>query len=185
MHEDAYFKKDAQLYDKIAAIHDEKYELWIEQVLFSWQWWVGVLLTVVPWVLWLCFRKKESTYRLLLSGLFIVFISSWLDFIGISAGKWHYHYDVLPLLPSFTPWDFSVLPVLAMFLIQIKPKVHPFLKGIVYGAISAFAGEPIFIWLELYTPENWKTYYSFPIFVLIYLSAHWLSGRKHFAEIKE
>ncbi|EXX89725.1 hypothetical protein BG53_14715 [Paenibacillus darwinianus] len=185
MQNEKYLKKTAELYDKISSIHHDKYQLWVEQALFTWQWWLSVLLTVLPWVLWIIFRRKESAFRVLLSGFFVTIISSWLDFIGISLGTWHYNYDVLPLLPSFSPWDFSTLPVLAMFMIQIKPKVNPFLKGALYGVISAFIGEPFFSWLDLYTPEQWKPYYSFPVFVAIYLGAHWLSERKGFEKVAE
>ena len=35
--------------------------LCVEHVLFTWQWWVGVSLTIFPWILWLVFRKRECT----------------------------------------------------------------------------------------------------------------------------
>jgi xanthine/uracil permease len=137
-----------------------------------------VILTVVPWILWLFFRKKESTYRLLASGLIVMLISSWLDFVGIALGLWHYNFDVLPLLPSYLPWDFTLIPVIIMFLIQFKPRSNPFIKALIFAGGSAFIGEPFFESIKTYTPENWKYIYSFPFLFCIYLLGHFISCRE-------
>ncbi|MEW9673622.1 hypothetical protein [Ammoniphilus sp. 3BR4] len=51
----------------------------IQAFLFTWKWWVGLALLVVPWILWAIFRKKESSVRLLLAGFVIMVISTILD----------------------------------------------------------------------------------------------------------
>lgn len=130
-------------------------------------------------------RKRESTYRLLTAGFFIIIVCSWCDVLGTTLGKWHYNFDVIPMLPSYAPWDFTVPPVLAMSLIQYKPHIHPTIKAVIFGGVSAFGGEPIAKWLRIYDSHNWKHIhiYSFVIFVLIYLIAHFISSRKTFEEI--
>jgi len=46
-----YLKKSDQLYDLIEKTHDKKIDLWLENVVFTWHWWLGVALTVLPWML--------------------------------------------------------------------------------------------------------------------------------------
>lgn len=180
MHQKEYLTKADKLYDVIEKVHDKKINFWLENVLFTWQWWLGVSLTVVPWIVWILFRKKESTYRLLAAGFLAIIISTWLDFVGITLGLWHYNYDVLPLLPSYLPWDFTVFPVLIMFMIQYKPKINPYIKAFIFAGGSAFIGEPIFKWLHTYDPEHWKYIYSFPFLFAIYLASHFVSTRGEF-----
>lgn len=39
-----------------------------DDFLFTWQWWFGIALFIVPWIIWFILRNKESTGRLLLGG---------------------------------------------------------------------------------------------------------------------
>jgi hypothetical protein len=183
MSQKEYLKNANNLYDLIEKAHDEKLAFWYENVLFTWQWWLGVLLTIVPWILWFFFRKKESTYRLLASGFIVIIMSSWLDFVGIALGLWHYNYDVLPFLPSYLPWDFTLIPVIIMSLIQIKPDSNPYIKALIFAGGSAFIGEPLFKSIKTYNPENWKSIYSFPLLFCIYLLGHYISSRDSFDKI--
>lgn len=173
-----------KLYDLIEEVHHKILQFWSHHVLFSWQWWLGVGLTIIPWLLWFIFRKKESTFRLLTAGLFAILISSWLDFVGIAFGLWHYNYDVLPFLPSYLPWDFTLIPVIIMFIIQYKPDLSPYLKALFFAVVTAFIGEPIFNWLNTYSPEEWKYIYSFPIFFVIYLLSHWIATKEAYERLK-
>lgn len=69
-----------KLYELVSDTTYEKLEIWSEGVLFTWQWWIGVALTIVPWLLWIIFRKKESTLRFLTVGFFVMFISTFFRF---------------------------------------------------------------------------------------------------------
>lgn len=178
-----YLKKADKLYESIENLHNHKFEFWLENVLFTWQWWLGVSLAVIPWLLWIILRKKESTHRLLYAGFFSMAISSWFDFIGVALGLWHYNFEVLPFIPSYLPWDFALIPVTIMFVIQYKPHLNMYIKSFIFAGGSAFIGEPIFNWLKTYDPEHWKYIYSFPILMAIYLMAHSLTKKKTFDEL--
>ncbi|WP_025027742.1 CBO0543 family protein [Caldalkalibacillus mannanilyticus] len=159
---------------EINVIHNT---LWLENVLFSWQWWLGVVLTLLPWVIWGFFRKKESTMRLLTAGLFIMVISFWLDSIGVQFGLWYYQYSVIPFIPAFVPWNTSLLPVFVMLLLQTEKLSTPFSKALLFSAFTAFIAEPFFVWVQLYDPVNWEFFYSFPIYIVLYFFAHFLATR--------
>ena len=59
--QEQYLKKANELYEQIAFIHSEKVKFWNGNVIFTWQWWLGVVLTVVPWILWFYFRNFDKS----------------------------------------------------------------------------------------------------------------------------
>lgn len=176
-------KTTDKFYEQIHQINVEYYEFWKENTLWHWDFYLSIVLAVTPWMIWFFFRKKGSEGRLLLVGSFVVIITSWLDFLGVISGIWHYSGKVIPTIPSYIPWDFCLLPVLTMFFLQIKPDIHPFLKAIIYGALISFIGEPIMEWIGLYTSGNWKNYYSFPIYIVIFLISFRISKINTFKTI--
>lgn len=104
-------------------------------------------------------------------------IASWLDFLGVALGLWYYMYDITYLIPNYFPWDFTLLPVITMFFIQIKPNVNPIIKAVIFSAIFSFIAEPFFIWVGLYEPLKWEHIFPFPIYILIYFVADFISKR--------
>jgi len=165
-------KRLQELFQQLYEINNEQRQLWIEYVVFSWQWWVGVGLVVIPWMIWFLLRKKDSSLRLLSAGFFIIFICSWLDSIGIQLGLWRYKYEVIPFTPAFIPWDISLMPVVTMFFLQVKPDINLYIKGVIFGLFLAFVAEPVSILIDLYEPLNWKHIYSFPIYFSLYFFSH-------------
>ncbi|KQU19185.1 hypothetical protein ASG65_24645 [Bacillus sp. Leaf13] len=118
----------------------------------------------------------NGTDRLLYVGIFVIGIASWLDFLGVVKGLWVYHVDVLFTIPAYILWDFSVLPVTVMFLLQFQPQVHLFWKALFLAGGSAFVGEPFFNWIGFFEPLKWSPLFSFPI----YATAYYLSIRDRF-----
>lgn len=179
-------KEIAIIDENTHQIHElirEKIQFWVQHVLFSRLWWLALVLSVIPWVIWVMYRKKESTDRLLYSGMFVMVISLVLDVMGDQFGFWHYRFNLIPVLPTYFPWDLTLMPVFVMFLIQVRPRLHPIVKGVLFALVTSYIGEPIFEWLEIYTRNHWQRYYSIPIQFLIYVIAHWLSKRKEFDPI--
>lgn len=177
-------KKMTELHGEIDKMNDFYVTLWKEDMFLTWRWWLNVGILILPWVFWFIFRKKESTNRLLLAGLFVFLITSVFDSIGVAFGQWVYLYTPLPYLHTFfLPWDFSSFPVMIMFLLQFKPEMNPYLKALFFAVISAFVFEPIFVYLKVYALLKWKYYYGLPIYFLIYLLAHRVSRRDHFERL--
>ncbi|MFB4166064.1 CBO0543 family protein [Alteribacillus sp. JSM 102045] len=172
-----------QAYDLVVRANNQMFYIWKENVIYTWQWWLGVGLTISPWIFWIIFRKKDSTIRLLSTGVFVILIISWLDFIGISLGLWYYTYEVLPFIPNYLPWDFSLLPLFILSLIQIKPNVSPLIKAVFFSVVSAFVAEPFFKSIGLYQPIYWKHVYSFSVYIVIYLIADYISKRNTWAKV--
>lgn len=173
---DTYFEKQKEL-------NDEKIHIWLDYTLFSWRWWLGVALILLLIGLWIKFRKRESTDRLLYTGLFVAIFSSFLDMIGDFLGLWDYRYEVFPLTSNYLPWDLFLLPISMMFFIQVKPEINPVIKALIYSALVAFIGLPLLNWIGIYKPSHWRYIYSFPILIVIYLAASYIASRRKFEKL--
>lgn len=169
---------------KAEKIIDQKVDIWSSYTLFSDLWWMGVALTVVPWILWFFYRKKESTDRLLYIGFYVMVFSLTLDVLGDQFGLWHYRFNVIPVLPTYFPWDITLMPLTIMVLLQVRPKSNPYLKAILFALGSSYIAEPFFAWLQVYNPIRWNYSYSVPIQFIIFLTAHYLSRRQKFSNLE-
>lgn len=172
-----------ELYNKLRDVYFEYYQLWKSEMFLTWRWWISLAIVVVPWTVWIILRKKGSTYRLLFAGFFVLIVSSFLDMLGIALRLWIYPVDLLPLMPSYIPFDFSALPVVTMLFIQYLPKVKPVFKALAFAALGSFVFQPLMIWVGLYCECVWKNWYSFPILFLIYLGANFFATRTRFEKV--
>jgi len=170
-------------YGLITQANKDMIYIWYHHILFTWRWWLSFSFTIFPWVTWIVMRKKESTNRLLYAGLLTMLLSSWFDVIGILFGLWSYPAEVIPLSPSFIPWDFTLMPVITMAFLQYKPMINPLVKAVVFAGIGSFVAQPLFVLIGFYIPKHWQHYYSFPIFMGIYLLAHFLVTRDNFERL--
>jgi hypothetical protein len=97
---------------------------------------------------------------------------------------WDYHVDIDAINPSFIMWDMTLLPIVTMTFLQYKTNIHPAIKAVVFAGLASFVAEPLFAWMNFYDPELWRYVYSFPIFIIIYLLAHFCITRKSFEMLK-
>jgi hypothetical protein len=180
---DAYAKKLNRLYDLSNNISIEIRSLWMNNIFLSWRWFLCLAMTIIPWVLWILFRKKESSARLLFAAAVVIFSSMLLDDIGVELNIWSYNVDIDAITPSFLMWDMSVLPVVVMTFLQYKPKINPIIKAIIFSGLASFVVQPIFTWINFYEPGKWRHYYSFPLLFSLYLIAHYCTTRKTFERL--
>ncbi len=172
--------KDA--YKEVNEANVLMHNVWKEHMLFTWQWWLAVFLTILPWIVWFFLRKKDSTDRLMYAGFFMMVISSWLDFLGVVYGLWLYYVDVYYSIPPHIMWDFSVIPITVMLLIQYKPNFSPLIKSMIFASFGVL-GEVVFQWIDFYEVLKWKIIYSIPIYMLLYLLANYLAHRDRYTPL--
>jgi hypothetical protein len=164
---------DANTEQAEAAIR-EKIHIWAEHVVFSDLWWMGVGLTIIPWIIWFMVRPKQSTDRLLYIGLMAAIFSTVFDVLGDQIALWHYRFNVIPILPTYIPWDLTLMPVSVMLALQFKPNANPYMKASIFAVLTSYVAEPFFNWLGVYQPKIWRYSYSLPIQFLVYIAAHYL-----------
>ncbi|WP_318508743.1 CBO0543 family protein [Bacillus sp. T3] len=174
-----------ELYKDVDKVNDRYFDFWKEHTLLHWDWWVSLGLTIIPWVIWWEFRDKQNTARFMFSAFFIIITTCLLDFFGVVSGFWYYTGKVIPSIPSYFPWDFCLFPVSMTLLMQYRPYISPVKKSIFYSGIVSFVGEPFFDRIGFYTMVHWEYIYSFPIYIIIYLCADWVSKRKTFGTVSK
>jgi len=157
-----------EVFNKVANANNELIQIWISHIVFSWRWWLALVLTIIPWIVWVKIRDKQNTVRLMFVGLIVVISTDTLDTIGLSFHLWHYDWTLLPFISEIVPWDFTLLPVAVMLFLQFKPKVNVFIKAMLFAFISAYIVEPLFYYIGLYDMNNWKYIYSFVIYIPLF-----------------
>ena len=167
-------------YTKYQEANDSLIEKWHDFVFLSPRWWVGICLGIIPWCFWWKFHNKTYTGDLFRAGLFMALIALLMDSIGVQLGLWIYPYDVFPFIPGDTPWDLTLLPVSAMFLIEMKPKWSPIKKAIIYALLVTLIGEPLAVFFKVYEPLHWNSIYSFPVYVFLFCLCNKLARSKKF-----
>ncbi|ASK64076.1 hypothetical protein CFK37_18900 [Virgibacillus phasianinus] len=170
-----YIEKTNENRDKLISVFTEKRELWNEYVFLSWQWILLAIISVVIILLFIRYRKKMSTARLLLAGFSSCILAVFLDTLGDFYNWYDYRYDLIPGTPNLIPWDAIFIPIAVMFTLQIKPKVNPIIKAILFSGITSFVVLPFLSYSPYYYQTNWSYFYSFLILIFIYLVAYGLT----------
>lgn len=145
-----------------------RYDYWLNHTLFSFQWWLLLVIFIVPWIIWWKFVDKKRLMEILLQGITVAHLVFVLDAIGKESGLWGYEHNLEPLFNRFLPVDASALPVFYMLIYQYFPKWRLFIiVHVLFAGIFAFIFEPLAVWLDIYQPHHWKFIYSFPIYIFI------------------
>jgi uncharacterized membrane protein YoaT (DUF817 family) len=172
--------KVRELYALMHRAEAEYIGLWLRNQLLTWRWWMALLVTIAPWTLWLAVRNRESTYRMLTVYFFVALFAVMADFTGVHLGLWYYPVSLLPLMPCYTPFNLSALPVTTMLFLQFRPKAKPACKALVYASLGSFVFQPAMEAIGLVVHEHWSSVASFPVLFTLYMTSHFLATRAQY-----
>ncbi|MFT8871646.1 MAG: CBO0543 family protein [Sporolactobacillus sp.] len=172
-----------KLYQKLLHAHQSYLTYWSQHVLFSWQWFLGVALLVIPAIAWILWRDRRRADRLQYAGLFVALISAYLDYLGLFFGLWYYNYPVIPFTENYFPSSLTVLPIAVMSLVQFNPLKRPLFNAVLY-AILSMVGLWINSQLHLVTLIHWQYIYTAIIQFVIYLTAYFIATRHKFEPLR-
>ena len=158
-----------EAYKLISKGNNEIVKVWFTQVIFSWRWWISIILSILPWIIWVKVRDKKDTVSLLFVGLIVMIITGIMDNVGINYGLWYYKWKPLPGSISVFPWNCTLFPVGILLILQFKPQVNAYIKAVSFSFVCSFIGEPFFVWLNMYHMTKWNYWYSFIIYIPLYL----------------
>ena len=171
-----------EAYKIISNANDKILHAWVTDIVFSWRWWLGIALSILPWIVWIKIRDKKHTTRLLFVGIVAMLVTVSMDNIGISFNLWYYYWKVTPFLNAFLPWDFTLFPVSIMIILQFNPKINVYIKAVAFAFFSAFIVEPFFVWMNMYHIVSWKYWYSLIIYFPLYLVFNYIYKSKLFCK---
>lgn len=159
------FKEVIKAHDYYGQLKEEYF---LENVLFSYQWWFLLLLTIGLWVCWLVIVDKKRLTPILFVGLISSLIATISDDIGVASGLWNYPHKLAYFAGQLYTVDFAIIPVCYMLLYQFFHIWKYYLIALlVLSVFATFAVEPLFVWMDIYVLLNWKHYYSTPFYFLI------------------
>lgn len=162
-----------------AALRNLWLEHWLNNVIFTPQWWILVLTFVIPYIIWWKLVDKSRLRDIVLIGLQAALISYLLDQIGTALALWIYPYSLTPLEREvFDPADFSAIPVSYMLIFQYFSKWKKyFLALVVFALIASYGAGSFYQWLGIYKLENWKHIYSTILYIMLGLFMKWVLSK--------
>ena len=116
--------KVEDVYEQVSRANSYLYDIWKEQLLFTFEWWIALALFIIPWTIWINLHKKQSRSRLLFAGFFVIIVACWLDFTGSTNGLWYYPMEIIPTIPSYLMWDMSLMPIIIMLLLGYYKQIQ-------------------------------------------------------------
>lgn len=153
----------------IETIHQLRLQLWnisysdyLNQALFSYQWWGIVALLIIFYILWWKLVDKTRLIEILLFGSFVTVMSTLFDLWGISAARWQYNIGLLPFQLAPFPFDYSVVPILLMISYQYSSSWLTYIiNSSLSSAFISFVVGPLFRYFGIMSYFDWNFIYFF------------------------
>lgn len=112
---------------------------WLNQQLFSFQWFLIVFLVLVSYALFFYLSDKKRITELLLFGSLVAVAFTFYDTIGGFFGYWKNLINVAPIYPNFFGSNFTLVPLHSMLIYQYTSSWKSFfLWQIGYTALMIF-----------------------------------------------
>lgn len=167
-----YLQEMFEMKNKLFEIN---YTFWIEHVLFSFNWWFLIIITILPWSIWWRFVDKKRIIEILLMGMLVMITSVFLDVVGTSFLLWDYAYKDIQMIPILIPVDVTIVPIVYMFVYQIFLKWKSYIFSLTVASIvAAFIVEKLIVWMGIYILYRWEHLYSFFIYFAMGIVFKWI-----------
>jgi hypothetical protein len=143
----------------------------------TWQFWVIVLMLVVPLIILYFVIDRKRLFIIGFFGFAVHMLFFYADAIGIRFGLWSYPYQILPFLPSFS-LDGSIIPIAIMLVFQwtLKHDKNFYLYATLLALVFGFGFKPLLTAIGLFQSYKWVNYfYIFLIYLLLYIGAYLLT----------
>lgn len=165
------------------ALRDIGIAHWYGDDLFSWQWWILLVASILPWILWFkYFVPRKEPILVFTYGLIMGVMATFWDVIGADQLLWAYPTKLIPMVPPLFPADLAVIPVSFMLVYSTfgSWKGYAF-ASLVCSAFFAFILEPLFIWGDMFSMNKpWTHAHSFIGFFLLACICKWLTEKISF-----
>jgi len=154
------------------------YEHWLHNNLFTWQWWILLVATIFPWIIWGYLVKKKDRLHVFAFAMFIGIVSSILDVIGADILLWGYPTKLFFMVPPLFPADLTIIPVVFSLAYHYGKSWKRYtVYSIIISFLFAYVIEPFFAWANMYQKYNFHHWLSLIGFFLVALIGRWLIER--------
>ncbi|MBM7865672.1 hypothetical protein GTO89_02595 [Heliobacterium gestii] len=163
---------------------------WNAEELYSISWWSLIGVMVIAYAIWWKIVDKKSLRNILLFGSFIAVANTVFDSTIITMGLWGYKTKLIPTIPSTFPFDYTVIPLLAMTIYQFFPTWDKFFVGIaIVKAIFVFGVIPLLVHFQIMALHGVNLFFVYAGMVAIPTAAKFVIDlvihKEHATEMKE
>lgn len=164
-----------QLGEMTKQIIQAHIDFWRQDTLFTWRWWVLVVLLFAPWLVWCKLAEKKRLVPLSLFLLFIMVMTMTFDELFCCLPLRFYPHNLNPLLYRSMPLDYALIPIIFTLIYQRFVAWNSFIWAVTALALFiSFVGEPLFTSLGLYVLIKWTYFYGVPLYIAIGVLSKWL-----------
>lgn len=165
---DGGYPANRDVYEAKDKLMEAMLRHWYFDDLRKWTWWLSLVLTIIPLIIWWKIVDRKRLLEITVYGLLANITATFLDVIGSELVLWSYPDRLLPNLPRLLPIDYVVVPVAYMLIYQYFPKWKDFVIAMtVLSLIFSFVAEPLLVLLNMYELHYWQYWYSLPIYFAI------------------
>ncbi|WP_085522220.1 CBO0543 family protein [Tuberibacillus sp. Marseille-P3662] len=161
-----FFNRLVNLGEKLS---DEELHYWKAYSDYdTWQFWVNILMLVVPLIILLCFIDREKIFLLGFYGMNIDAWFTYLNLIGVRCGLWDFPNRLAPIFPFFS-FSASLIPVIYILVYQwtLNHNKNYYIYTFIISAIISFIMMPIFVVTDFFKMFKWVNYAWLFVFIVI------------------
>ena len=143
-------------------------DLWLNESLFSFPWWVSIILAIASVILFWKLVDKNRFSEITLVGFVSAVVTTLFNDIGVDLTLWTYPTQIFGLIRSFIILDLVMIPTAFMLLYQYFKNWKKYIIAItVFSAFGSFIAQPLFSLIGKYKLINWSYLYSFPVYIVM------------------
>lgn len=172
------------LYELHMEYWGQLYKHWVSEEVLSFAWFFNIAFLLVFYVVWIKLVDKRRLRDLLLFGSLIAVVATFLDIVAVTIGLWEYKVRLFPLGTAPFPFDFTIIPILYMLVLQYTSTWRSYLTGsLLASSLIAFAIIPVYVLLG---KEQYHNFNYFYMFILIFVVTtiikaiyNWIANIEH------
>ena len=144
-------------------------QYWYQHNFMTLPWWLLVLFTIFPPIIWWLLLDKTRIFEVMTYGLFLGTIATILDSIGSNMMLWTYPVRLSPyLFPQFYPYDVTLVIIPFMLIYQwVNDQKKFIIATIILAGFISYVAEPLAQLAGVYKMLTWRHIYSLFIYSLI------------------
>lgn len=157
---------------------DMLYEYWLNDSIYTFNWWLLVTTTIGIIIVWLFILDKKRIIEIITFGLMVATMGFIIDVVGTSFVLWSYPDRIFPVLPPIVEIHNGILPIAYMIVYQYFQAWKSYIIAMItIASFFAFVLEPLTESLGIYQAYQWKHIYSFPIYFIIGVLFKWIVSK--------
>ncbi|GGH73200.1 hypothetical protein JOD43_000020 [Pullulanibacillus pueri] len=134
----------------------------------TWQFWVNILMLIIPLIVLYFAIDRERIFLLGFYGMQIHVWFTYLNSVGLRMGWWDYPNRIAPIFPFFS-FSASFIPVIYILVYQwtLNHQKNFYLYTLITSVIISFIIMPIFVATNFFVLFKWINYGWLLVFIVI------------------